>query len=171
MKPLSIQNSEYQLGLKEILGLKSADKLISELTLSGTIKKLPDELTSTLVLTDVRMKWDSEDAMLVSEGLIGLANVGKKEVFAQVKGLITLTKKRGGDEMHVYLELDEDTYYYFHYSRTLMQAYSSNKEFNDIIMNEKEDERKSKGLKGQEPYTYVLSSKRKKDIFLEDMGY
>lgn len=171
LKPLSIQNSEYQLGLKEILGLKSADKLISELTLSGTIKKLPDELTSTLVLTDVRMKWDSEDAMLVSEGLIGLANVGKKEVFAQVKGLITLTKKRGGDEMHVYLELDEDTYYYFHYSRTLMQAYSSNKEFNDIIMNEKEDERKSKGLKGQEPYTYVLSSKRKKDIFLEDMGY
>lgn len=171
LKPIAIQNSVYQMGIKEILGLEKADKLISELTLSGTIKKLPSELASTLVLTDVHMTWNSEDAMYVSDGLIGLASIGKEEVFAQVKGLITLTKKRGGDEMHVYLELDEDNWYYFQYSRTLMQAFSSNKEFNEIIMNEKEDDRKSKGVKGDDPFSYVLSSKRKKDIFLEDMGY
>jgi hypothetical protein len=26
-----------------------------------------------------------------------------------------------------------------------------------------------KGEKGEDPYTYILSSKRKKDIFIEDM--
>ncbi len=171
LKPVVIQNSSYQKGIKEILGLEKADKIISELTLSGSIKKLPPELSKTIVFSDLHLEWDTDEAMYMSTGKIGLASVGKQEVFAEVDGLITLTKKRGGDAMMVYLELNEDTWYYFEYTRTLMQAFSSNTAFNDIIMGEKEDDRKSKGKKGEDPYTYMLSSKRKVDIALEDIGY
>ncbi|NNC82814.1 MAG: hypothetical protein HKN79_04490 [Flavobacteriales bacterium] len=169
LKPLVLQNSVYPLGLKEILGLEEADKLISQLTLTGSVKKLPAELASTMVLTDIFFKWDAEEALYVSEGPIGLASLGKKEVFAQVNGIIRMQKKRGGDAITIYLEMDDEHWYYFDYTRTLMQAYSSNQEFNDIVMNTKEDERKMKGEKGEDPYNYLLSSKRKKDIFLEDM--
>ena len=171
LKPMIMQNSLYQMALKEKLGLTEADKVISELTLAGTMKKLPVELSSTLVLSDVKLKWDSGTASYISEGPIGLASVGKESVFAEVKGILQLERKRGGDTMTLYLELGEDTWYFFNYTRTLMQAYSSNPEFNDIVMNTKEDERKSKGLKDEDPYTYMLSSKRKKEIFLEDMGF
>ncbi|NNK81250.1 MAG: hypothetical protein HKO93_07115, partial [Flavobacteriales bacterium] len=169
LKPLAIQNSIYPVGIKELVGLEKADKIISELTLSGTVKKLPDELLSTIVLTDVIFRWDTEEAIYVSEGPIGITNIGKEEIFAEVKGVIRLKKTRGGDEMTMYLQMDEDTWYYLDYSRTLMQAYSSNAEFNEAIMNTKEEDRKVKGEKGEDPYTYILSSKRKKDIFLEDM--
>jgi hypothetical protein len=169
LKPLVIQNSVYPMGLKEIVGLEQADKMISELTLSGTVKKLPAELVSTMVLTDVVFKWDTEEAMYISEGPIGVASIGKEEVFAQVDGIIRMKKQRGGDAITIYLEMDEENWYYFDSSKTLMQAYSSNKDFNDIVMNTKEDERKVKAEKGGEPYNYLLSSKRKKDIFLEDM--
>lgn len=171
LKPVVVQNSLYQMGIKEILGLEKADKLISELTLSGTIKKLPTELSSTIVFTDVHLQWDSEDAIYKSSGKIGIASIGKQEVFAEVDGIITLTKKRGGDAMMVYLELDKETWYYFEYTRTLMQAFSSNLAFNETLMGEKEDDRKSKAKKGEDPYTYMLSSRRKVDIALEDIGY
>ncbi len=171
LKPMIMQNSLYAMALKEKLGLAEADKVISELTLAGTMKKLPSALAATIVLSDVKLKWDSGTASYISEGPIGLASVGKESVFAEVKGILQLERKRGGDTMTLYLELAEDTWYFFNYTRTLMQAYSSNPEFNDIVMNTKEEERKSKGVKDQDPYTYILSSKRKKEIFLEDIGF
>jgi len=171
LKPMIMQKSLYPMALKEKMGLEAADKLISELTLVGKVKKLPSELSSTVVLTDVKLKWDSGSASYISEGPIGLASVAKESVFAELKGVLQLERKRGGDAMTLYLELGEDTWYYFNYTRTLMQAYSSNPEFNEIVMNAKEDERKSKGVKDQDPYTYMLASKRKKETFLEDIGF
>lgn len=171
LKPMIMDKSLYPMALKEKLGLEASDKLISELTLAGTVKKLPEAMAKTLVLSDVHLVWDSDLASYVSSGPIGLASVGKESVFAQVKGVMQLERKRGGDAMSLYIELDEDTWYYINYTRTLMQVYSSTSEFNDIVMNTKEDDRKSKGVKDQDPYTYMLASKRKKEIFLEDIGY
>jgi hypothetical protein len=171
LKPMIMDKSLYTIALKEKLGLEASDKLISELTLAGTVKKLPEEMAKALVLSDVHLVWDSDLASYVSKGPIGLASVGKESVFAQVKGILQLERKRGGDAMSLYIELDEETWYYINYTRTLMQVYASNPEFNDIVMNTKEDDRKSKGVKDQDPYTYMLASKRKKEIFLEDIGY
>ena len=171
LKPLNFQTAPYMSGIKEIVGIEEADKVISQLTLSGSVKKLPEELESTLVIADVNLKWDPILGSYVSEGPIGLANVGKNEVFAELKGIIQLEKRRTGDAMYIYLELDEDNWYFFNYGRTLMQAYSSNTEFNDIVLGTKEDARESKGQKGEDPYTFMLASKRKVENFLDDIGY
>jgi hypothetical protein len=48
----------------------------------------------------------------------------------------------------------------------MMQAISSNVDFNTAITETKPDKRKSKAAKGQEPYHYMYSTKRKKRDFL-----
>ena len=42
--------------MREVLGLERSDKLISELSIKGEIKKLPDELVKSLVLCDVKLQ-------------------------------------------------------------------------------------------------------------------
>jgi len=169
LKPLAMQNSMFEKGLKEIVGLEVSDKIISELTLSGTIKKLPPELEKMFVFTDLQFKWDSELASYMSEGPLGLVSIGKKEMFANVAGKIQIKKKRSGDEITIYIRLDEDNWYWFNYARTVLTAYSSNPEFNDDIIDAKEDDRKSKGKKGQEDYSYMLGSKSKVNRFLDEI--
>lgn len=169
LDPLKIEGTSYENSLRELIGLERTDKIMSELTLSGKIKKLPDEIQSTIYIADVKFKWNSDAEAYVSVGKIGIANIGDKEIFSYVKGNILIEKKKGGDILSMYLELDEDNWYFFTYARTVMQAYSTDAEFNSDIMNTKENDRKFKGSKGMENYSYMLGSKKKKVGFLNKL--
>jgi len=169
LTPLKIEGTYYENSLRQILGLEDADKIISELTLSGKIKKFPDEIQRKLYLADVKFKWDREAEAYVSIGKIGIGTIGKKEVFSYVKGHVLVEKKKGGDVLSIYLEMDGDNWYFFNYARTVMQVYSSDNLFNSDIMNTKENDRKFKGKKKAENYSYMLGSKKKKSSFLNKL--
>jgi hypothetical protein len=47
-KQVDITKTYYESMLRELLGLERSDKLISELSIKGEIKKLPDELVKPL---------------------------------------------------------------------------------------------------------------------------
>jgi hypothetical protein len=167
---VDISRTHYLKSMRELLGLERSDKLISELTIKGEIKRLPDELQRTLVLADVRMRWDDMDESWVSEGPIGIATVGKKSVFRYVKGKIQLERKRSGDVMNVLLMLDDQTYWYFQYTRNYLYAYSSDKQFNEMIGELKDDKRKLEAKKDQPAYQFILTNKRKVEDFRDRFG-
>jgi len=161
--------SAYEKTLREILGLKKADEIISELNLKGEIKKMPDELKKSLFLADVKFVWDKQNQAYRSVGNIGIGNILDKQVYKYVSGIVEVKKTRTGDEITMYLKLDESNYYFFQYKKGLMQVYSTNEEFNSIIMETKADKTKYKGSKGQDDFQFILTTKTKVATYLNSL--
>ncbi len=171
LKPIDFAKSNYEYAIRELLGLEESDKVISELSLSGTMKRPPELLRRTLFITDLKIGWDAALESFVSSGPIGIAGLGKNTFFRQVPGKIALEKKRSGDILHIYLEVDESNWYYFTYKRGLMQVFASDKEFNNILMELKDDKRKQSGAKKEDNYEFMLGSKSKLNIFLDQFMF
>ena len=164
---VNFSKAYYEQSLKEVLGQEKADQLITDLNLSGAIRKLPNELEKTFYFAGIEMYWDDGAEAYKSKGMISIANIGDKQVFKSLKGNVMITRRRSGDRIEFYLEVDEKNWYFFSYSRGVLQAYSYNKEFNNILMEVKDDKRVIKPSKDHGAYEYILASRRKKDEFLE----
>lgn len=167
LKPTDFSRPGYEKGLREILGKEKADKLISQVNLYGAFRKFPDELKKTIFLNDLKMRWNHQTNSYLSVGKIGIGNVQKNQINKYVNGSVEIVKKRGGDVLNIYIEGDNSTWYYFNYSRGLLQAISSIDNFNTIIKELKPDKRQLKTEKGTQSYTFNLSTTRKKDDFLK----
>jgi hypothetical protein len=166
LKPTDISRPVFEKGLREMMGKEQADKLISQLNLYGSYKKFPDELKKTLFLNDVKMKWNKETRSYTSIGQIGIGNINKNQLNKFVDGKVEIIKKRGGDILNIYLELDPTNWYYFNYTRGTMLAVSSNEAFNTILKELKQDKRKKAGEKGEPDYYYNVCPPGKKTAFL-----
>jgi hypothetical protein len=165
LAPVDITKTKYEKALVEILGTEKSDKIISELNLSGQFKRMPDELETTLFLADVKWVWNPTDEMFQSVGPIGIANMGKKQLFRYVKGKIEIEKKRSADVLRIYLELDPGSWYYFEYRLGIMTVITSDKDFNTILTELKDDKRRFE--KGNKKYSFQLvSNKKKRDDFV-----
>jgi hypothetical protein len=166
---LDFDNEWYQKNLKEILGESQGLKMISDLSFYGEFKKFPKELERALVITDVKMKWNPNTEAYESVGKIGIGNIEKRQVNKLVDGIIQVKKRRSGDILVIYLELDKENWYFFNYQSEIMQAVSSNNEFNQRILDVKSGKNKLERSKGQARYRFILSNKSKKAAFLRSL--
>jgi hypothetical protein len=164
LKPLDFTKGDLQKDLRTLMGKDIADKFISQVTLYGVAKKIPKELQSSLYFSQLNLKWNNQTRSYVSEGKIGVGSVGKTMVNKLVDGKIEFKKKRGADEINIYLELDPQHWYYFNYVNGFMQVQSSNNDFLTAISTLKPDKRETKTDKGK--YTFNVSTSNKKTIFL-----
>jgi hypothetical protein len=156
----------YEKGLREILGKEKADKVLGEIALYGKPKKSVDELEHTVFLTSVNMEWNKKNNAYVSTGGIGIGSVRKTQVNKMVDGKIALWKKRTGDIMDLYFEVDKNNWYYFRYTKGLLTAVSSDAAFNKTIMDLKNDKKEMKTEKGQTPFQFSIGSEQQKNLFL-----
>ena len=168
-KPLKITETLYEKAIKDIMGQEASDKIISELSLTGNLKKIPQELQSRMFFSNVTFKWDEETESYLSQGKLGLVSTGKKQIFLSLNGRIQLIRKRGGDVLNIYLELDDANWFFFTYSKGLMLAVSSDKEFNTMLTETKDDKRKAEKVKGKDPFSFMLGSKSKRGRFLDSV--
>lgn len=166
LQALDLTRMTFTKTLAEILGTKESDKLVSDIALNGSFKKLPDELEKTFLLGDVQMYWNPVTKSFVSEGPIGIVAIKKNQINKYVDGYIEVKKNRSGDEVTIYLEFDSNDWYYFNYKSNLMQAISSNQEFNDIIINMKDDNKQLKAEKDLPAYKFTISNISKKKGFI-----
>ena len=150
--------TEYEKSLIELVGKEETTKLIQDLNLYGSFKKLPKELEKTLFLSDVKLVWNAETGSYRYKGFFGVASVGKFQVNKMMFGLIELKKMRNGDQLSIYFEPSDDSWFYFNYKRGMLAAFSSHDEFNAVIRDTKDDKRTKKAEKGKPKITYVLST-------------
>jgi hypothetical protein len=169
MAAVDVSKTKYEKGLIELLGNEKSDKLISELTLNGQLKRVPEELQSTFYFADVKWFWNEADQSFQSIGPIGIASLDKKQLFKYVKGKIEIEKKRGADVFRMYLELDPGTWYYFEYKGGIMNITSSDKEFSTILTEVKDDKRRFEEGKNKYAYLYMIN-KKKRDDFVARFG-
>ena len=168
LNPVDFSKSTYTKGLKEIIGTERADEVVSQLSLNGKIRRLPEELNKRLVFNEVKFKWNEELNTFKSFGPLGLSNSGKFEINKYVNGGIMITKKRSGDIVNIYLEVDAKTWYFFSYRRNLMKVISSNEEFNTQIKEMKRDDRKYDAKKGEQAFTYMFGLEKDVRDFKRD---
>jgi hypothetical protein len=112
------------------------------------------------------MRWNNESNSWMSVGKIGIGSINNTQINKRVDGLIELQIKRSGDIMDIYLQLDRRTWYYFGYTRGVMQIHSSNSEFLDKIKKLKTADRRMKTT-GGESFIYMVSTDVKKNAFLK----
>jgi hypothetical protein len=163
--PVDVTKTKFEKSLIEWLGTQQSDKLISELSLGGQLKKLPDELQGVLYLADVKWTWNAVDEAFQSVGPIGIGGMGKKQVFKYVTGKIEIEKRRSADVLRIYIELDSGNWYYFEYKLNVMNVMSSDKDFLTILQEVKDDKRKFE--KDGKKFVYqVMPSKAARDKFV-----
>lgn len=170
LSPTPFEGDLFNHGTIELLGKERGDRALSELNLYSSYKKFPDELEKNLVLNDVKLTYNEKAKAYISEGMIGIGNIQKTEIFRYMKGNIQITKKRGKDKdaIDIYLEADPNTWYFFTYFNGRMLAVSSNEQFNKDIKELKSKSKKMDVEKGP-GYSFDACSAKKKDDFLRKM--
>jgi hypothetical protein len=151
--------------LDRTIGKESARQLKDELSLFGTIRQLPPELKHTFVFSEIKLRWNDDRNSYQSEGPISIASIDDVQINKKVNGYLELQIKRSGDILDFYLDINRRTYYYFGYTRGVMQTLSSNPEYVETIMNMKTRDRKMKVRRNQTSYIYMVSTDRKRNIF------
>lgn len=171
LKGIDYTSFWYRKTLAQVVGLENAEEMISEMQLMGSYRRVPEKLRHLLVLNDIKFTWDDKNKSYISVGKIGVNNINNTPINKYVDGYIQLTRrKRGGQELNIYLEAANDKWYYFNYRNNFMQALSSNEEFNTTIKETKPKDRKMDVERGEDPYNYYLSTERKKDDFIKEMN-
>ena len=164
LTPVDLAKTKYEKGLVELLGTEKSDKLISELNLSGQLKRVPEELLSTFYFADLKWTWNSVDETFSTVGPLGIASIDKKQLFRYVKGKIEVERRRNADVLRIYIELDAGTWYFFEYKLGIMNVLSSDKEFATILTEVKDENRKFEENKIRFTYQFVTSKKKRDDF-------
>lgn len=174
--PIELGKTFYKKTLTELIDKDKAEEIFSEITLKQEIKgKFPKELLKSMYIADVKFKWDAEMNAFVSQGLIGIANIKKEQVYKYVNGKIVIEKKtpdskgNSKDKIYIYLDVDPTAWYYFEYSmgkEGKMQVVSKDNDFNSVIAETKEDKMKYKGDKGVADFSFLLGAPSKRSGFL-----
>ncbi|UCG28780.1 MAG: hypothetical protein JSV24_05325 [Bacteroidales bacterium] len=166
LEPADLSQSTYRKSIEELIGRERAQTLREEANLYGRISELPAELRFTILLTHVNLVWNDLTSSYRSVGKIGIGNIMNNQLNVMVDGYIEIQKKRSGDLFDVYLKMDDNTWYYFGYSRGVMQSLSSNRDYNASLTELNENQRRLKVNSGETSYIYMVAVNRKLTSFL-----
>ena len=148
-------------GLEGLLGRGRAEQFMSPSGNQGRPVQLPEELNKTFVLSDVNLKWNKESRSYRSYGKIGVARVNGVQTDKWFTGYLEITKRRSGDFLDFYLELDDNKWYYFGYTRGVMQTFSSDPEYVGIIRDLPVRTRRMNVPARETRYIYMLATDTK----------
>ena len=138
----------------------------AELSLLGSYKEIPPEFDKSIVLSNIRLKWDQNARSFIYHGPVGIIRIGNRPVNKNVETYVQLQKRGSGDLLDLYFKIDDSTWYYFAYNPGSMQVTSSNRTFNGIVMDVKDGDRKLKVRSEQMGYIYSLAPDRRAELFL-----
>ena len=166
LEAVDLADPGYLKMMSELVGRERAEALQAELGLFGEYQSSLPELNKSLFFSNIKLIWNQETWSYRSEGKISLGSINGHPVNKKVEGIIEMQKKRSGDLLDIYLELDNRNWYYFGYTRGVMHCLSSNREFNYTISELKTKVRKMKTPKNQVPFIFIVATARKKAMFL-----
>ncbi|MEZ5195725.1 MAG: hypothetical protein R2764_04830 [Bacteroidales bacterium] len=167
LQGVNLTRPAFLKALTDILGEKEAEKIVADLRLFGRFRKYPNELQKTLLFTELKFRWNYASRSYISTGPIGLGSIGKTQINKYVDGYVEIQRKRTGDVLNIYLELENGrSWYYFNYRSNRMQSISSNTDYNNIIRELKDDKRTEKESEEGNEYIFSISNLRTKTDFL-----
>jgi len=159
----------FPLFLRKVLGSSRSEKLVTEISLYGQMDRIPKALEHTLIFSDLDLKWDRESNSFISMGPIGIGYIAGIPVNKYVNGYVQLEKGRTAGSINIYLQLNNEQWYFFSYKNGIMQVMSSDNAYNDYLSLLKPAKRMLNPESDTEYYEYVISTRRKVIDFLREM--
>lgn len=169
LEPLNISSGFFEKNMNELSGETNYKEFINQLMLYANEAKLPKSTQHTILLGNVKFKWNTEIGSYLNYGKIGIATINNKPINKYVDGYLQILKRRSGDIMKFYFELPNHDYYYFSYTRGVMQTLSNNTDFVNTIQSLKKKARKQKTSRNETPYRYIIATEQNKVQFLNNM--
>lgn len=169
LEAVDISTEGYNKRMEDLLGRQAAGLLREELNLYGVARSFPKDFKPELVLNDVTLVWNDEYRSYRSIGKIGIGFIGKQSINVKVDGYIEMQKRRSGDMLDIYLKVDDSTWYWFSYTRGVMMTLSGNNNYNSIIREEKQNDRKHPDNTIRQPYSYMIGVQDRLERFLRRM--
>ena len=120
-----------------------------------------------LLFNDLKLAWNQETRSYRYNGKVGIGILGDIQVNKKVDAFMEFVERGSGDIFDIYLKIDEDTWYYMAYSPGGFQVLSSNRDFNNAILDVSKRERTLKSRGRQPSYIYSLASNRRLQLFLD----
>ncbi len=81
---------------------------------------------TTLVLSNVNLKWSEENKAFYSVGKLGVSNIANADINAEMDGMVEIRKHASGDQVTIYLEVAPDQWYFFNFQQNKLSLASSN---------------------------------------------
>ena len=163
---MDLSANTLEMAIVEWIDQKTADKFVSDYTIKGEIKKLPPELESSMIFTDVRLSSynlkNSEDKGLISNTSSAvLVNMFERPVMKYVpfKAFFQQTgPTNASDRFGVSIDIVGGLEYFFDYKMAkkdgTLNIITGDAAFADAVNGIKEDKRKSKN------FNYQISTQR-----------
>ncbi|MFP4524986.1 MAG: hypothetical protein ACLFNL_01235 [Bacteroidales bacterium] len=163
---INLNSKRTRINLNEIYDLQTTEDFFTELDKEENKRAIPDEIESTLLLSNIKLNWNTETESYLSEGKIGVALINGKPVNKYMDGYVEFVKRRSGDRMYIYLQPDDDTFYFFYYFRGMLRVYSSNKHFISSIQDIPERKRTIRdNIFSPVQYRYILTPESRLNQF------
>ena len=159
----------FPMFLMKNLLLQEAEQQISELSLYGEMRRLPEQLNHSIIFSDLKFYWDSFTRSYISKGKIGIGYLGGNVINKYVNGWVQIEKGRTGSSISIFIEPSQKTWYYFNYKNGIMQVLSSDNAFNERIETIKPEKRILNANSDVDYYEYVTSTRRKSVEFVRKM--
>lgn len=170
LKPVNMNSEFYNKAMKDMIGVDAARQLSEDINLFGMSRNMPKEFNFKIVLNDVNLYWNEVTSSFRSEGKIGLGFVGDQPLNVYVDGFVEIQRRRSGDMFDIYLKASESTYFYFSYLPGNMMTQSGNNNYNTLIANAKEKDRRHPQSTVRRPYIYMISVEDRLARFLRRMN-
>ncbi|MCF8345702.1 MAG: hypothetical protein K9G38_00710 [Bacteroidales bacterium] len=167
LEPVDLTSDLYKLSVRNLVGNAMADKLENELGLYGSYVEIPDSMKFSLLFNEVSLNWNQDSRSYRYNGKVGIGTIGDVQVNKRVDAYMEFVERGSGDIFDIYLMIDENTWYYLAYSPGALQVLSSNRDFNAVILDTPDKERKLKSKGRLSSYIYSLSSSRRMELFLD----
>jgi len=167
LDPVDLTTSFYQQAITDLAGRAQAEKLDTELGLYGSYSEIPDSLDFSILFNDLSLEWNQETRSFRHNGKVGIGIIGDVQVNRKVDAYVEFVERGSGDIFDIYLQVDDNTWYYMAYSPGGFQVLSSNQQFNDLIFGLPAKERRLKSRGRQPSYIYSLASSRRMALFLD----
>jgi len=132
----------------------------------GSYKEIPPDFNKSLVLSNIHLRWNQEARSYIYHGPVAVIRAGNTQINKNVETYLKLTKRSSGDLLDLYFQVHGESWYYFGYTPGSFQVVSSNKEFNEIVLQLKDNVRKMKVGSGQPGFIYALAPDRRVQLFL-----
>jgi hypothetical protein len=169
LDPMSINSEFFERNMSELFGNQDYKVYKDQIMLYTNEAELPKSTQHSILLGNVKLKWYTENGSYLNYGKIGIATINNKPVNKYVNGYLQIFKRRSGDIMKFYFELPNNDYYYFSYTRGVMQTLSNNEDFVNSIQSIKKKARKQKTSRGETPYRYIIATEQNKVQFVRNI--
>ncbi len=133
-------DEEFLENLRLILGQPDLQKYLSN-TEKGHIPlfKESNKFLKSLVLSKVDLQWNATANAYYSRGPIGISNMGDVDINALVNGYMEVaTSHSTGSELHLYLDISPNVWFYFVYRNGQLGIVSADEEVNKLLNTGKE---------------------------------